>query len=116
MSPRELWLRLTYPLRKARMDRELRDEMSLHLSLRTEQLVNSGVARGDAVAAARKRFGNQPRIADAARDAWGWAWLDGFAQDARYILRQLRRTPSFAVVVCGTIALGVGLNATAFTF
>src|SRR5437868_5025219 len=110
MSPRELWLRLTYPMRKARMDRELRDEMSLHLSLRTEQLVDSGIARQDAVAAARKRFGNQPRIAAAARDTWGWGWLDGFAQDARYILRQLRRTPTFALVVCSTIALGVAIN------
>ena len=116
MSPRELWLRLTYPLRKARMDRELREEMSLHLALRTEQLVDGGVARDDAVAAARKRFGNQPRIAAAARNAWGWTWLDGAAQDARYTLRQLRRAPGFAVVVCGTIALGVAINTTAFTF
>jgi predicted permease len=116
MSPREIWFRLTYPLRKSRMDRELREELSLHVALRTEQLMDSGIAPEAAVAAARKRFGNQPRIAAAARGAWGWTWLDGVAQDARYFLRQMRRTPTFALVVCATIALGVAINATAFTF
>jgi predicted permease len=113
---RELWLRLTYPLRKARIDRELQEEMALHVALRAEQLVDAGHSHEDAVAAARKRFGNQPRIADASRDAWGWQWLDGFAQDTRHMARQLRRTPGFALVVCVTIAVGVAINATGFTF
>src|SRR5947209_8129799 len=92
MSLRALWLRLTYPLRKARMDRELRDEMSLHLSLRTEQLVDSGLARDDAVAAARKRFGNQPRIAAAARDTWGWRCTSGASRPQDVTSRWLSMT------------------------
>lgn len=116
MSARELWLRLTYPLRKPRLDRELRDEMRLHVSLRTRQLETSGLSADDAAAAARKRFGNQPRLLAAAHHAWGWHWLDGFGQDTRYILRQLRRAPGFAIVVCATIALAVAINTTAFAF
>lgn len=116
MLLRALWLRLTYPFRKARLDRELRDEMDLHVSLRAQQLADNGLLHDDALAAARRRFGNQSRIADASRDAWGWHWLDGFAQDTRHVARQLRRAPGFAVVVCLTIALGVAINATAFTF
>jgi len=113
---RELWLRLTYPLRKVRIDKELREEMALHVALRAEQLVDAGHSHEDAVATARKRFGNQPRIVDASRDAWGWHWLDGFEQDTRHMARQLRRTPGFALVVCVTIAVGVAINATGFTF
>lgn len=116
MSLRELWLRVTYPLRKARLHRDLREEMDLHIALRADQLAESGWSHADADVAARRRFGNQSRIAAASRDAWGWNWLDGLAQDTRYILRQLRRTPGFAFVVCATIALGIAINATAFTF
>jgi len=116
MSLRELWLRVTYPLRKARLDRELREEMALHVSLRAEQLAGSGSSPADAEADARHRFGNQSRLAAASREPWGWHWLDGFAQDTRYIVRQLRRSPGFALVVCATIALGIAINATAFTF
>lgn len=116
MSFREFWLRLTYPFRKARVERDLREEMSLHVTLRAERLAEGGLSHNDAVASARKRFGNAPRIADASRAAWGWHWLDGFVQDTHHIARQLRRTPGFALVVCITIALGVAINATAFTF
>ena len=112
----ELWARLTYPLRKSRLARELREEMDLHVALREEQLVDAGLSPADAAAAARKRFGNRPRLAAAARDPWGWHWLEGFGQDTRYIARQLRRAPGFALVVSTTIALGIGINATAFTF
>ena len=116
MPLRALWLRLTYPFSRARLERELRDEMELHVALRAEQLARDGLSPDDAAAAARRRFGNQPRIASASRDAWGWHWLDGFAQDTRHVARQLRRTPGFAFVVCATVALGVAVNATAFTF
>jgi predicted permease len=116
MTLRALWLRLTFPFRKAQIDRELREEIELHVALRAEQLVETGLSAGDALLAARKRFGNQPRIANAAREPWGWCWLEGCVQDARHVARQLRRTPAFVVVVCVTIALAVAINVTAFTF
>jgi putative ABC transport system permease protein len=116
MTLRALWLRLTFPFRKARLDRELRQEIELHVALRAEQLVEAGASRDDALVAARKRFGNRARVADAARDPWGWHWLEGFLQDSRHVARQLRRAPAFVVVVCVTVALGVAVNVTAFTF
>ena len=116
MTPRELWLRLTYPLRQRRLEADLQDELALHVELRAAELQRGGLAPGAATAAAQRRFGNRSRIAEASRDAWGWHWLDGTLQDLRYVARQLRHTPGFALVACLTIALGVAINATAFIF
>src|SRR5262249_32556158 len=116
MSLRELWIRLTIPFLRGRMERELREELSLHLELRAEQLGQEGLRPYDASLAARRRFGNVSRIADASRAAWGWHWLYGSAQDLRYVARQLIRRPGFALVVSLTIALGGALNTVAFTF
>ena len=116
MTLRELWFRLIYPARKGRVERDLREEMELHLALRTEQLEQAGLSAQDAAAAARRRFGNRSRIAGASRDAWGWHWLEGLAQDTRYVSRQLRRAPVFSLVACATIALGIAVNTTAFSF
>lgn len=116
MNTRELWLRISYPLRKRRLAHELQEEMQFHLALRTEQLRAQGMSPEDAAASARRGFGNQTRIAAASRDAWGWRWLDGYGQDLRYVMRQLGRTPGFALITILTVALGIGVNAAAFTF
>ena len=116
MTIRELWLRLTYPLRRARVERELREEMALHVTLRAEEMARAGWTGEDAADAARRRFGNRSRVAAASRDAWGWHWLDGVGQDVSYVTRQLRRAPGFTLVASLTIAFGVAINATAFTF
>lgn len=118
MNLREVWLRLTYPFRQRRIAAELREEMALHVELRAAKLLEQGDAANVHAASvdARKRFGNASRIEGAARDAWGWRWLDGFTQDLRYVARQLAHSPLFAAVTMATIMIGVALNATAFTF
>ena len=118
MPARELWLRITYPFRRRRLERELRQEIDTHIALRADQLVRDGHAPADAAFAARRRFGNQSRILAIARATFGsgWQWLDGFDQDLRYVARQPRRSPGVALVVCLTIALGIAVSTTAFTF
>ena len=118
MTLRELWFRLTFPVHRRRVARELREEMNLHVALRAESLLERGEVPSEPAArfAARRLFGNASRLENAARDAWGWHWLDGFGQDLRYVARQLAHSPVFALVSTVTIGLGIAVNAAAFTF
>src|SRR5206468_2985018 len=47
--------------------------------------------------------------------SWGWEWLENVAQDVRYGLRTLRKSPGFTAVAILTLAVGIAVNTTVFT-
>lgn len=98
------------------------DEIRAHLEERQRQLVEQGVSPDEARRVALQRFGNVEATRRAMRDSAERHasrlrrrdWLSGLAQDVRHSVRQLRRTPGFAVVVILTLGLGIGATATMF--
>jgi predicted permease len=94
---------------------DLAAEMRVHLEEKTEQFMRDGMSRKEAEHAARRAFGNVAAIEERGREAWQWPRLETFISDAKFALRQLRRSPGFALTAILTLALGIGANTAIFT-
>ncbi len=98
------------------VDAELNEEIRLHIESETDDLMRAlGLPREEARRRAMIAFGGIERYREAQRDARGVRWLEQLAQDVKYAVRSLRKTPGFTLTVIVVLGLGVGANSAMFT-
>ena len=100
---------------RRRLEREVDQEIEMHLGLLANQYVRAGMSPADARRAARAKFGGVTQLKESLREQAGFPMLESIVHDVRYAVRGLFRAKGFAAVSVLTLALGLGTSTTFFT-
>ncbi len=109
--------------RRDRWEREVEDEIKLHLSLRAEQLAAAGMSDDDARREAVRRFGplseSKEMLLDAAHHRetrmQRTEFFADLRQDLTFALRTLGRQKTWTAITIATLALGIGATTAVFS-
>jgi len=112
---RTLLSRMASLFRRKQLDADLEEELQTHIDLAIAENMTLGMSQQQARTAALRSFGGVTQIRETYRIHRGIPFLDQLARDLQFALRQLHRSPGFAITAILTLALGLGANTAIFS-
>src|SRR5687768_5511162 len=108
-------LRARALLGRRALERDMKEEIRLHLELAEERLIARGMSPEEARHAARREFGNVAALEEDGRDARGLRIVESIIADTRFAFRYFARKPLTTVTIVLVLALGIGANTALFS-
>jgi putative ABC transport system permease protein len=102
-------------LHRNRAERQLDDEIRSFVEMSAADRIRDGVAPEEARRQALAQVGGVEHLKEAVRAGRHGALLDDLGRDVRYAFRIFARQRTFAAVIVGTLALGIGANTAVFS-
>ncbi len=97
------------------VERDLDEELQIHLDELIRQGIAVGKTAGEARYAALRAMGGMEQRMEECRDTRRVQWIENLGQDGRHAVRTLTKTPGFVVLALLVLALGIGANTAVFT-